>query len=277
MKHKAFTLIELLVVISIIALLISILLPALTSARQSARRMACSNSLKQMGIADAMYQVEHDGDHVPFVAGSLSSSAGHSTGSRWLENVDFISYLELGQTKDVAQNNFQGTGWDTDFLCPDAALARAKIQGGGTDHITYTYAMNVETVTYGMSPDGVSNKTQFYTSPSTSVLYTNGAGNRASLVKDPSSKIFFMDAIHPIGNMGFTWATPTTWETYGDSADPDGSTARRVAYRHPGDTSNFLFFDGHVNPLKWEDVWEDIPQATNSEIARELWDVAGYF
>jgi len=274
---SGFTLVELLVVVAIIATLIGLLLPAVQSARESGRRTQCCNNLRQVGLAVVGYEAARK----VYPAGRESRTPGgaaegtpprirkaYSWAFRLLPLVEeqpvFDAYVPGRPVYDEANSRAMRTPVAS-FFCPSRRppandrnfdnddsppLVLGAAAGGD-------YAANA----------GANLR---YESPSPQLQFAGPIHTfsrvRAAQVTDGLSKTFAVGEKHlpPLrpaaGDMGhyqqgdtafFAADTPQAVfrDTFrGLASAADDTSNRKFGSRHPGVT-NFVFLDGHVEPL----------------------------
>ena len=144
-RRAAFTLIELLVVIAIIAILIALLLPAVQATREQARRAACTNNLKQIGIALANYADRH-GTFPPGYQSVYSSTFQREIGPGW----GWASMLLPDLEQQPLDNNIRYETALPDPTVSTARLANLSVFFCPSDNMPRSWtATNGETWLYG--------------------------------------------------------------------------------------------------------------------------------
>jgi prepilin-type N-terminal cleavage/methylation domain-containing protein/prepilin-type processing-associated H-X9-DG protein len=127
--HPGFTLVELLVVIAMIAVLVSISAAMVFRFRNTGDKVAATNNLRQLQVANIGYAADHSGKFVP------PSDILESGTYEWFENPEFISQIK-GSSATYKSGGEIDTTLDKSLM--DPAVVRTNPAGNLANSFGYT-------------------------------------------------------------------------------------------------------------------------------------------
>jgi prepilin-type N-terminal cleavage/methylation domain-containing protein len=242
----AFTLIELLVVIAIIALLMSILLPSLARARQQARSAVCLVNLRGIGTWGHVWATEHN-DELP--VNGYAKENNHT--NKWYHYVIPEERRTWWYRKHPTWKDIRGTGFEeksSSLTCPEAQFVIKPRNlwghGGSVDYTLNAYLG-------GSRKMGGFYQPQVPTSDQLSAKIWWVADGRIAW-HNYWDKYDGARASMNVGtdNAGGPWMWGNGYKK--NATQPRSPELTSFGHGAPT-TAHFLYGDGHVDPMTWDE------------------------
>ena len=276
-RRHGFTLIELLVVIAIIGILMGLLLPAVQNAREAGRRAACTNNMRQIGLAIHAYESKKS--KLPGWANELTGGLTVSWPTIILPNVERADvFNEWNTASQPLDDSYKPV--ISNFMCPSSppdtettgTLCYAANAGSGLERLASGNiqakgdGVFVSRVQIGSVLGSSSNLDQITAGDGTTntLMVTEKCGTAVS----PQMPLFGVVATGRYGNTHWVmkfdapkvvmlpWSVPTTNvvnlaadPSPGDIIDNNYPNYRFPSSAHPGG-ANVVFADGHTHFLQ---------------------------